>query len=308
MKCRVVGCDGSVKARGLCQKHYTRALRSGEIENYKGPGRGKSASKERVKCAGVAECGRRHLARGLCSACYQHQRNSGEIQVLPKRNSGSCSVEGCGKEAKTKGYCTAHYFKWRKYGDPLASAPPKTGVPCSVAGCARKTIARGLCSAHYAKLQKHGDPLFESDWFKKRFGPIVDETGYVHVYDPEHPNAHKSGRVPEHRKVMADLIGRPLKENENVHHKNGVRSDNRPENLEIWVSSQPSGQRRADLVEWACRILADYGHEVIVGDADREPTGGWLAEWPSNRARFQFLRMMEQSPIGRMIKAAIHPS
>lgn len=65
-----------------------------------------------------------------------------------------------------------------------------------------------------------------------------------------------------HRVVMEDKLGRPLVEGENVHHINGVRSDNRPENLELWVTKQPRGQRPADLVDWAKEILALYGAEV----------------------------------------------
>lgn len=57
---------------------------------------------------------------------------------------------------------------------------------------------------------------------------------------------------------MEEMIGRSLFSNENVHHKNGVRHDNRPENLELWVKSQPSGQRPEDLVTWAWEIISRY--------------------------------------------------
>ena len=58
---------------------------------------------------------------------------------------------------------------------------------------------------------------------------------------------------------MEKKIGRPLLGSENVHHKNGDRKDNRPENLELWNSRQPPGQRVADLVVWAREILSLYG-------------------------------------------------
>ena len=63
----------------------------------------------------------------------------------------------------------------------------------------------------------------------------------------------------EHIAVMEVKLGRRLRQGENVHHVNGVKHDNRPENLELWVTKQPLGQRPADLVAYAKEILDLYG-------------------------------------------------
>ena len=69
--------------------------------------------------------------------------------------------------------------------------------------------------------------------------------------------------VKEHRLVMEQHLLRPLLKHENVHHRNGVRDDNRLENLELWSRTQPCGQRIPDKVEWAIEILQTYAPDAL---------------------------------------------
>lgn len=84
-------------------------------------------------------------------------------------------------------------------------------------------------------------------------------SGYVFQYHQwNHPNADASGLIRQHVLIMTEILGRSLLPGETVHHKNGVRDDNRQENLELFVIGQPRGQRPTDLLEWADEIIARY--------------------------------------------------
>ena len=124
--------------------------------------------------------------------------------------------------------------------------------PCMEATCRRAGTA-GLCASHREDV--HWDVArdlaaagLDDVAVMASGGPLrVAQDGYLTL-----------GGVGVHRIVMAALIGRDLYPGENVHHKNGVRFDNHPDNLELWVTSQPAGQRPEDLVAWARVILERY--------------------------------------------------
>jgi len=98
--------------------------------------------------------------------------------------------------------------------------------------------------------------------FNWKGGKIKDKSGYIQVWMPDHPNCKSAGYIHEHRLVMSELLKRPLLDSENVHHKNGIRDDNRIENLELWTSIQPSGQREDDLIKYYIDFLNKRGYEI----------------------------------------------
>ena len=117
---------------------------------------------------------------------------------------------------------------------------------CLVDGCSKQPQARGWCTMHYERWRKHGD-VHKVLRRQKGRKPYVNRYGYRMISATGHPNANKRGLILEHRLVMSEHIGRPLRAGETVHHRNGDRLDNRIENLELWKSSHPPGQRVADL-------------------------------------------------------------
>lgn len=139
---------------------------------------------------------------------------------------------------------------------------------CNIPGCTGKHKARGLCRFHYDQLTSKNptgvrkrtrlsevDP--DNPW---TWGWHLNNKGYVLRVTTL---GGKKRIKLEHRIVMEQHLGRELEPHENVHHINGVRHDNRPENLEIWSRSQPPGQRVSDKVAWAKEILTLYEPEAL---------------------------------------------
>jgi hypothetical protein len=82
--------------------------------------------------------------------------------------------------------------------------------------------------------------------------------GYIIILDRTHPNANKYGKVSEHVMVMSKYLGRAIIPGETVHHKNGIRDDNRIENLELWGGKHPPGTKVSDMVDFCVEYLKQY--------------------------------------------------
>ena len=192
----------------------------------------------------------RHSSGRYCSRACFHATVS-----VPERNRKPCAA--CGKEfkpatAKSKTCSRACAGRIQQRPDATCRACGKqfhggpTQATCSYecAGALRRKHPQFAC-------ERCGEPMEWKKTMPVRFcskkcralpagAQRRNNTGYMEI-----KTTNGAWRL-EHRVVMEEKLGRPLAPRENVHHINGQRDDNRPENLELWTRSQPSGVRAAD--------------------------------------------------------------
>lgn len=148
---------------------------------------------------------------------------SGGRPEMKKGKNLSCKL--CGKmvyipkhRLKTFGYCSRKCSAKEAY---------KSRIYTSVSKEIREKISKTLVGKYRGYKSPH--------W---KGGRYSHADGYIYLYAPNHPYKNKDGYVFEHRLVIENYLQRFLSKDEHIHHKNGIKNDNRLENLKIFSNSQ----------------------------------------------------------------------
>lgn len=152
---------------------------------------------------------------------------------------------------KNQRYCSAK-CKWT-FTNKNRALKPNVIFDCKVCGnhiekyVSPSSIKSGKYTNEFCSRKCKGKGQTAENHWNWKGGRILEADGYVMIYFPKHPNANNKGYVFEHRLVMEAHIEAYLSPMEVVHHKNGNRSDNRIENLELFASN--AEHKRAEMAQ-----------------------------------------------------------
>lgn len=158
---------------------------------------------------------------------------------------------GCSRQ-QVRYHLKKHGYELHAYRECNRWTNRHTVLRMLKAGCSYSEIARKIGSTH-TRVSEFADRYnlpYSFDQFgvpennpKWRGGRKIDKDGYVMIHEPDHPNATSHGYIREHRKAMSEHLGRPLTDEEVVHHIDGDKKNNEIDNLRLYSSN---GEHLAD--------------------------------------------------------------
>ena len=281
-------CGQSTEGRHVAQRCESHALEK-RLEDERSRRRGQREKKESELNRRCSDCLTSirglHFNAVFCIPCRQRRETAREqardrlwakerlCRVCPAAITGAprgqryCSQD-CRRTAKLdrKLAKPAHRRECKVCGLSIAGPPSSRRKYCALCSeCNRdncdapRRSSIGFCGFHYSRWRNGTDMLKPfGDKNRYQIGTRHVRQGYAWIKIRH----GRGGWKLEHHLVMVESLSRPLLPHENVHHINGIRDDNRLENLELWSTSQPSGQRVADKAEWAADFLQEYGLSV----------------------------------------------